>query len=410
VQTHEGTNLGGFDPTDPAVIEDPYPFYARYRAIAPVQEGVSPDPRFDRAWFVFGFAAANELLRDRTLKSDPRPFLADGVEDNDPPRLSITDPPDHTRQRQVLTDLFRKSAVQGYRAQIRQMAERLFGELREVERPDLVRGYAFKIPIGTIAALLGLPDSDHASMRDWSEDMMKAFDLGGDLETFQASERAIEKFNEYFRLRVAERLRATDLVEHSLLDRLVAASRSGQISGDEVLAMARFLVIAGFETTMNLIGTGYYELARRPDQLAVVAEDPDGTLAGTVQELLRHISPVQRLMARFSDRDVTISDVTIPAGDPIYIMVGAANRDPAEYQNPDEIHVRRDASRHLAFGFGRHICVGALLARIEAEEALRVLIRCRDLFELDDGEGVLWRRMALTRGLETLPIHWKDAL
>jgi len=240
--------------------------------------------------------------------------------------------------------------------------------------------------------------------------MMKAFDLGGDLETFQASERAIEKFNEYFRLRVAERLRATDLVEHSLLDRLVAASRSGQISGDEVLAMARFLVIAGFETTMNLIGTGYYELARRPDQLAVVAEDPDGTLAGTVQELLRHISPVQRLMARFSDRDVTISDVTIPAGDPIYIMVGAANRDPAEYQNPDEIHVRRDASRHLAFGFGRHICVGALLARIEAEEALRVLIRCRDLFELDDGEGVLWRRMALTRGLETLPIHWKDAL
>ena len=272
---------------------------------------------------------------------------------------------------------------------------------KEAPRLFLIDAYAFPLPIMVITEMLGIPYADRDTFRRWSNTLVQ----GESFMQASAEEEVIaEEFVTYLRKLIAERrARAQDDLVSGLVQ---AEDRGDALSEDELIAMIFLLLVAGHETTVNLIGNGVLALLQHPDQLALLKRDPT-LIISAVEEFLRYESPVETSTLRFAREDVVIGDQVIPRGEMVLVVLGSANRDEAQFTQPDDLDITRERNRHLAFGHGIHYCLGAPLARIEGQIAINTLLRrMPDLRLTVAPEQLVWRPGILIRGPVALPVAW----
>jgi cytochrome P450 len=312
------------------------------------------------------------------------------------------DPPDHTRLRGLASKAFTPRVVEALRPRIQQIVDDLLAGVEPRGGMDLIEEFAYPLPVIVICEMLGVPVEDHERFKGWSLDLARGLDsvlLGPDSEVARRSGAAREALTEYFRGLIGTR-RVSPRAD--LLSALIAAEEAGdRLTEHELLATCILLLVAGHETTVNLIGNGTLALLRHPDQLRRLRENP-GLIAGAVEELLRYDGPVQRT-ARTPTADVVIGGRTIGKGEIVMPFLGAADRDPAQFPDPDRLDIARSDNRHVAFGWGIHFCLGAPLARVEGQIAIGTLVHRLPKLALatDTPE---YRPSLTLRGLHALPL------
>ena len=315
--------------------------------------------------------------------------------------MLFTDPPDHARLRALANRAFTPRAVEGLRSRIEEIAEGLLDDLPAADPVDLIGAYANWLPIMVIAEVLGAPVTDRRRIKRWSDDWALLISSSSRPAAEVALRGAVSGLflQRYLRGLIRQRRAHPG---NSLLDALIAAEEDGDVlTQDELIANAILLLVAGHITTTNLIGNGLLALLHHPEQLRALQEDPS-LMPSAVEEFLRYDSPIQ-FSGRVASSDLELNGHVIPAGQTVVIGLGAANRDPAQFPEPDRLDIRRPENRHLAFGAGVHFCLGAALARLEGQIGIgAVLQRFPDLRLA--AEEVVWRRTGVLRGLERLPV------
>jgi hypothetical protein len=375
---------------------DPYPIYDALREGEPVRRVASPD---GPVWMLFRHADVRAALADPRLSKDWRHTLPADQREGQPgapiPMMILLDPPEHTRLRKLVSRAFTARRMEDLRPRVAEIAERLLDELPP-GRVDLMAQYAFLLPVFVICELLGVPAEDRDRFAAWSNAMV-------DQSTPEETNTAMTQLYGYL-AELVERRRAEP--DGALISGLIEVADEGdRLSQDELVAMAMLLLVAGHETTVNLIGNAVLALLTHPDQRALLRERPD-LLAGAVEEVLRWDSPVHSTPARFAAEDVEYSGVTIPAGSVVLLSLASANRDGERFDGAEQLRIDRDATGHTAFGHGLHHCLGAQLARIEGQEAIGALLRRFPDLALDAPvEDLLHRRSTLVRGLRSLPVR-----
>ncbi len=387
---------------DPEFLADPYPAYHRLRAEDPVH-------RHPLGFYVLTrYEDVALVLRDARFGKGGYQALIEGRFGATPdgPRLALSmlfrDPPDHTRLRALVSKAFTPRVVETLRPHVQGIVDLLLARATEAGRMDVIEELAYPLPVTVISELLGVPVADGDTVKGWSRDVARALDaivLPAAPELIERGRRATAEMAGYFRALIAERRRRPG---EDLLSGLVEAEEAGdRLTEEELLATCILLYVAGHETTVNLIGNGLLALLRHPAEWRRVRDDP-ALLPGAIEELLRYDGPVQRV-GRIAVGDTEVGGVPIPAGALVMSLLGAANRDPAQFAEPDRLDVSRDEPRHLAFGSGIHYCLGAPLARLEAQVAIGTLLR-RFPALAAAAERPVWRPSSTLRGLESLPV------
>jgi cytochrome P450 len=319
-----------------------------------------------------------------------------------PRSMLFQDPPDHTRLRALVSRAFTPRVVEGLRPRIQQVVDEIIDRALDARSMEVIGDLAYPLPVTVISEMLGVPAGDQESIRGWSADIARSLDAIGlqvDPDIVERGRAARRAIGDYFRQLLPERRRHP---RNDLLSLLIAAEEQGdKLSEGELLSTCILLYIAGHETTVNLIGNGLLALLRHGDQLRRLREEP-ALAASAVEELLRYDGPVQRT-ARFTTVDVEIGGRAIDKGAMVVTVIGAANRDPAQFPEPDRLDLGRVDNRHVAFGFGIHFCLGAPLARLEGQVALGTLARRLPALALAT-DAVEWRESQVLRGLKALPV------
>lgn len=386
------------------LLHDPYTFYRRLREAAPVREVVMPHGL--KVWAVTRYADARDALTNPALHKDLRPvqhlferhqrkartsdFRADLTA-----HMLNSDPPDHTRLRRLVAKEFTMRRVELLRPRVEEITEELLAGLSG--DVDLIDAFAFPLPVTVICELLGVPHADRDEFRAWSTTLVS----GSSSAAVGAAGGAMAAY--LHGLVDAKRTAPAD----DLLSALVRTQDDGdELTEAELVSMAFLLLVAGHETTVNLIANGVLALLRAPDQLAALRADP-GLLPGAVEEFLRYESPVNHATLRYTVAPTEIGGTTVPAGEFVMVVLTSANRDDDRFgPAADTLDVTRAASGHLAFGHGIHFCLGAPLARLEGQVAIgRLVDRFPDLALTVDPGDLRWRDGTLLRGLERLPVH-----
>jgi cytochrome P450 len=388
------------NPMDPAFVADPYPTYRRLRAEDPVHH--SPLG----FWVLTRYDDVIAALRDPRLAKEAIAAWVAARFGAPMPALGLSmldrDPPDHTRLRGLVSKAFTPRVVEGLRPHIQQIVDGLLDRAEDAGALDLIEGFAYPLPVIVICEMLGVPVADHERFKGWSLDIARGLDsalLPTDSDVPRRSMAARTALADYFRELIARRRAAP---RADLLSGLIAAEEAGdKLSENELLATCILLLIAGHETTVNLIGNGTLALLRHPDQLRLLRENP-GLIGSAIEELLRFDGPVQRT-ARIPSEDVLIAGHTIARGEMVMPFIGAADRDPAQFPDPDRLDITRTDNRHIAFGWGIHFCLGAPLARIEGQIAIGTLVRRLPKLALAT-EAPEFRQSLTLRGLASLPV------
>jgi len=390
-----------FNPRLPEFHANPYPFYHALREKDPVHQ--SPLG----FWVVTRYDDVVTSLRDPRYGRDGFAPLIEAVygpetaEGNLPRSMLMRDPPDHTRLRSLVNKAFTPRVIEGMRARIQMIVERLLDKVQDARSMDVIDDLAYPLPVTVICEMLGVPLDDHEAIRGWSSDIARSLDAIGllaDPEIVARGVAARRNLTDYFRRLLPERRKHPQV---DLLSLLIAVEEQGdKLNEGELLAMCLLLFIAGHETTVNLIGNGTLALLEHPDQMAKLRDDPT-LIASAIEELLRYDSPVQ-WTARITNADVEVGGRTIPSGSMVIAAIGAANRDPRHFQDPDRLDIVRADNRHVSFGFGIHYCLGAPLARVEGQIALGTLLRRMPDLALQTGATTEWRKSSALRGLQTL--------
>jgi cytochrome P450 len=393
--------MSAFNPMDPEFLADPYPTYHRLRDEDPVHH--SPMD----FWVLTRYEDVAAVLRDpRFIKEPIVSMVAARFGVSVPPGVGLSmldrDPPDHTRLRSLVSKAFTPRVVEGLRPRIQTMVDDLITRAQAVGTMDLIEEFAYPIPVNVICEMLGVPVEEHERFKGWSLDIARGLDsvwLPPESEIPKRSGAARHAIGDYMRGLIAERRAAP---RGDLLSALIAAEEAGdKLNEDELIATCILLLIAGHETTVNLIGNGTLALLRHPGELRRLRETP-GLITSAVEELLRYDGPVQRT-ARITSTAVTIGGRTIPKGEMVMPFIGAADRDPSQFPDPDRLDLGRADNRHIAFGWGIHFCLGAPLARVEGQIAIDTLVRRLPRLALVNDEPE--HRQSLTlRGLKALPV------
>jgi len=378
-------------------FSDPYSVHARLRAEHPVARVIMPGGT--PAWLITGYAEARVALTDPRLLKLPkgwRPPPDSLLASLDLHMLNL-DPPDHDRLRKLVNKAFTPRRVEELRPRIAAITAGLLDDMSTRREVDLLAAFAFPLPITVICELLGVPVADRDQFRAWSATIVADTVTP---EVFQAHATAMTV---YFRTLMAARRREP---ADDLLSALISARDEGEgLSENELLSMAFLLLVAGHETTVNLIASGTLALLLNPGELARLRADPS-LLGGAVEELLRYVNPVNNATFRFTGEPVELAGVAIGPGEVVLVSLSGANRDPARYADPDRLDLDRDSGGHLAFGHGIHYCLGAPLARLEAEIAFRGLLERFGSMTLAVPPAELrWRPSTLIHGLESLPVR-----
>jgi cytochrome P450 PksS len=378
-----------------------YPFYARLRAEAPVYPTILPDGQ--RAWLISRYDDVVMVLKDERFAKDrshaKKQFWIPGVFRELARNMLHRDGADHARLRALVTKAFAPRLVEQMRPRIQGLADGLLDVAERRGRIDLIRDYAQPIPTTIIAEMLGVPVSDRRRFERWTRAIVSVSPSFWGMLTVLPP---LWAFMQYVRRLVRARRAAP---RDDLLSGLVHAKEAGeQLNEEEVVAMVVGLLVAGHETTVNLIGNGTLALLQHPDQLEKLRNDPS-LIRSAVEELLRYDSPVETATDRFATGDLTVAGLTIPRGEIVFAAIGSGNRDERRFVNPDTLDITREPNRHLAFGLGSHYCLGAPLARLEGQIAINTLLRRAPHLRLAIAPGALrWRRGLVLRGLEALPV------
>ncbi len=360
-------------------------------------------------WLITRYEDAAAALKDPRLVKNPDNALMPGERSKQPwvPKffrpltrnMLDLDPPDHTRLRALVQKTFTPRMVEALRPRIEALTSQLLSDAGRRGRFDLIRDYAFPIPATVIAEMLGVPAEDRRRFRRWSSAIVASEPSG--LRMLRAIPHAAA-FVRYIRRLVKLRRR---LPREDLISELVAVEEAGErLSEDELVAMIFLLLVAGHETTVNLIGNGTLALLSRPGALDEIRRRPELAVPA-VEELLRYDGPLEMATERYAREDVAIGGVTIPRGSLTHVVLASANRDERQFRDPDDLVLSRQPNRHLAFGSGIHFCLGAPLARLEGQIAIRALAdRVPSLRLAVDSSKLRWKRGLVLRGLEALPV------
>lgn len=377
-----------WDPLSAEVRDDPYPAYK-----------LLPDIGWSErvgAWVLTRHADVSELLRDDRFSAE-RGRAQAGYQPNAPKSMLSADPPDHTRLRTLVNKVFTARAVEALRPRIQQIVDGLLDAAGG--SMEVIGDLAYPLPVTVIAELLGVPASDRERFRDWTNAIAVALGPILDPETGRRAGEASEALRAYFADVIAERRHAPG---DDLISQLIAVEERGEaLSPDELLVMCNLLLIAGHETTVNLIGNGLLALLRNRSELERLASTPGLGRTG-VEELLRYDSSVQ-MTSRVPAEDVEIRGVRVREDERVICLIGAANRDPDVFHEPDRLALDRTPNPHLSFGGGIHFCLGAPLARLEGQIALETLAKRFPRIELVD-ERPTFRPAIVLRGLEALNV------
>jgi cytochrome P450 len=409
---HTRTGLAPFDPFHPDFLADPYSFYATYRESDPVHWGTPPEPMAPGCWYILRHDDARQALDDprfcvelgraiprEMLPPIPPPFqpFFDLIGD----WLIFRDPPDHTRLRKLVAAAISRKQVEAMEPRIRDVANELLDRCGTASSLDVIGGYAASLPVIVIAELLGMPLDNREQLHAWSKAILAGINLRQSEEAprlLAEATQAGEEFSAYIREVIAERRRHPD---ERVLSKLIDAADAEQLNDRELVATCIMLFFAGHETTVNLIGNGVLALLENPAQLELLRQRRD-LINGAVEELARYDSPGQ-MTFRFATEDVEMRGKRIGRGEPIAVVLGAANRDPNVFPDAAALDITRRDNPHLAFGSGRHNCLGSGLARIEARIAIPALLdRMPGMQLLRDTQE--WNRSIGLRGLAALPV------
>ena len=390
-----------FNPLMPEFHSNPYPFYRALREEDPVHQ--SPLG----FWVCTRYDDAVMILRDSR-------FGREGMAKRMEARLGLTqdtsrardmlfqDPPDHTRLRALVSRAFTPRVVEVMRPHIQEIVDGLLDRVDGARAMDVIEDLAYPLPVTVICEMLGVPAADQDIFKTWSTDIARSLDaavLPADSDAIPRGRDARLGLADYFRSLIATRRKDA---KPDLLSALIAAEEEGnKLSEGELVSTCMLLLIAGHETTVNLIGNGLLALLQHPDQLRALRDDP-GLIQTGVEELLRFDGPVQRT-GRMTTAEVEIGDKRIPRDSVVVSVIGAANRDPKQFADPDRLDVSRKDNRHIAFGFGIHFCLGAPLARLEGQIALGTLLRRMPKLALVS-DVPEWRESSTLRGLKSLPV------
>ena len=390
-----------FNPLMPEFHSNPYPFYRALREEDPVHQSplgfwvctryddavmILRDPRFGREGMAKRMEARLGLTQDTSRARD----------------MLFQDPPDHTRLRALVSRAFTPRVVEVMRPHIQEIVDGLLDRVDGARAMDVIEDLAYPLPVTVICEMLGVPAADQDIFKSWSTDIARSLDaaiLPADSDAIPRGRDARLGLADYFRSLIATRRKDP---KPDLLSALIAAEEEGnKLSEGELVSTCMLLLIAGHETTVNLIGNGLLALLQHPDQLRALRDDP-GLIQTGVEELLRFDGPVQRT-GRMTTAEVEIGDKRIPRDSVVVSVIGAANRDPKQFADPDRLDVSRRDNRHIAFGFGIHFCLGAPLARLEGQIALGTLLRRMPKLALVS-DVPEWRESSTLRGLKSLPV------
>jgi cytochrome P450 len=398
-----------FHPMDPATRRDPYALYARGRREHPVFEHQGLPLRL---FSVFRHADCQEILRDdetwssefRTAQFTGRPDAED-LPELPPPSMLGTDGAQHARLRSLVNKAFTPRIVQRLEPRMHEIADELVGAALEAGEVDLVQALTYPLPVTIIAEIIGIPAADRERFKRWSDQAIAVLGTGFfggiDLERIRRQRDLLAEMRAYFVPLAEEREREP---REDLLTGLVQARHEGsRLSHEEMLSMLTLILVAGNETTTTLIGNSVLELTAHPTQLARLRGEP-ALLPTAVEEVLRFSSPVQ-FDPRRAARDVELDGHKVREDDFVLCWLGSANRDEAVFERPDVFDVARPKGPHLAFGFGTHYCLGANLARLEAEVALGTLLRRTSAIERSDDALLPLHPSPVFRGVRSLPVR-----
>ena len=393
------------DMRDPAFRDDPHPLLRALREQGRVARDVLG------LWLVCGHADTSIGLRSSHLSREPwrspvyakvRPLIADStLERTTEQWMLFNDPPKHTRLRRLVSGAFKPPVIEALRERIGAVTDELLAALPEANAPgaefDLMAGLAQALPVRVICDVLGLPPQDFAQTKLWSDALAWIVEPVVCKEQRIAANAAAEGMVAYLRDHIARRRNRP--ASDDLLGLLITAHGDAALSEDELLGNLILLFIAGHETTTNLIGNGMLSLLRNPKELTRLRAEP-ALVTSAIDEMLRFEGSVTTV-SRHTVEPYTVGDTVIPANETIYFMVGAANRDPAVFADPDRFDITRTPNPHMGFGAGIHYCLGAPLARLEAEVAFTRLLQRYPSLTLADPTP-RWRKLINLRGLETL--------
>jgi pimeloyl-[acyl-carrier protein] synthase len=401
-------NLSLYRLYNPAVLADPYPLYGLLRSEDPVHW----DP-FLHAWVVTRYADVVTALQSYSAKCAPAPQRMESMGLSSLDRIGqimvlqhlFMDPPDHTRLRAICSQAFTPHRVERLRGRIQEVVNSLLEPHLSLGRIELMEDLANPLPAIVSAGILGLPASDHKQLKAWSADFAEV------LGNFQHNpdhsprmSRSLDETTAYFREAIhRERDRPAN---DSMISVMVHAEMDGHHLTDEVIiANCILLMVGAQETTPNLIGNGMLSLLRNPGELKKLQSDLS-LLPSAIEEMLRYEAPSQHT-TRIPQQDVRLGDKDIPSGQSVIAVIGAANRDPERFPDPDRFDIARKDNKHLAFGAGPHFCFGAPLGRMEANIAFSTLLERISEFSLAS-DRFTWRDNLGLRGLNNLPILFRD--
>jgi cytochrome P450 len=423
---HTDTEINVYDP---AFKANAFPIYAQVLAKEPVTR--SHYPSGDPFWLVLGYDEGQEVLKDyRRFANDYRSVLTeaelqanlDAYYGHMPPEereqamatdrifsehLLGVDPPQHSRLRKLVSQSFTPRFVESLRPRIQELADDLLDDMAaKIEttgdrRFDLLASYAFPLPITVISEMLGIPTEDRDNFREWSNAVLEINPQGG------PSPGAMESLGAFafylMRLAAEKRQHPRD----DLFSGLLQAEEEGDVlSEQEVIAMIFLLIVAGHETTVNLIGNGMLAFFEHPDQFNLFKQDAEARVKPAIEEILRFYGPVEMSLTRFAREDLVLGGHQIKRGEPLNVMIAAADRDPQLVADPERFDISRAPTRHLGFGTGIHACLGAPLARLEGQIAFPSLLRRFPNIRLAvPAEELVWRLTGITRGLASLPVE-----
>jgi cytochrome P450 len=364
-------------------------------------------PEGDPAWVVPRYDDVRQLLADPRLSLSWRKGRRGGYTGWPLTRalarmLLNVDPPDHTRLRRLVSRAFTPRRVETLRMNIQARADQLLDEMSPNGGADLIESYAAPLPVSVICDLLGVPVGDSADFRSWANALVTPSDAG--LTTSTHAQHAVASLEGYIATLIAAK--RDDPGDDLLSDLIAVRDHDDALTEHELMSMAFLVLLAGYETTVHLIGNSVLALLQHPDQLTALRNDPHLLRSG-VEELLRYAGPGAVAIRRFAAEDIELGDVTISTGDLVLLLVGSANRDPGCVPDPDRLDLTRADVPHLALGHGIHYCLGAGLARLEAELAIGTLVRRFPQLALAaPATELVWRSSFRIRGLKALPVNY----
>ncbi len=395
-----------FNIVSPQFKANPFAILAELRASQPVYRTLLSDKT--PVWLLTRYEDVFSLLKDDRFVKDKRkamtpeqlrklpwaPPMFRPLERN----MLDLDPPDHTRLRTLVHKAFTPALVARMRDRIQTLADELISDMKHKGECDLIHAYALPLPMIIITEILGVPARDRNKFHKWSKAVVSLTSLSPTMRVIPSVWRFLRYLRRFFEIRRRD-------PQDDLATALISAEQAGdKLNKDELLAMVFLLLIAGHETTVNLIGNGVLALLEHPAAMNLLRQNP-GMIKTAVEELLRYTSPVFMTSERYAGKDVTIHGITIPRGQMTLGVIGSANRDEGVFDNSDVMDITREPNRHLSFGQGIHFCLGAPLARLEAEIAINTLLRRLPDFRLSvPAASLLWRPSIFLRGLESLPI------